>query len=370
MGQLTSFPLLCLVNYITFRYAIRRPVPVRINGDDIVFRATPDEVSHWEHCVAKGGLTLSKGKTLKHSRAFTLNSTPFWSTLKGGRLVGFIRPKALFPHGKISEQISSLNGRYYSACSGYGGRRARIVRTYFLHHNQKPIHTSRRSVTRGLGLAADREMLQAVGLWHRELFYCEQVTERPLPFVSSTTVIPKGWIQVSKNWLSSEAVEDWQRRWADACVDHAWNGSMKPCDVSEDTFVGLIREGCSPYGIGTLMSAKVRGMLRLSRNAAWKWVNLRRNESVFGRTRWKKGDRVWVEADLLESRSQVEFMTQACDVVSVGKEEDLFYLLPRGIGFVLEHGKPIRYLTSVNHVEPVARVVEALTVNEGESLDI
>jgi hypothetical protein len=82
MGQLTSFPLLCLVNYITFRYSIRRPVPVRINGDDIVFRATPEEVTLWERNVAKGGLTLSLGKTLKHSRAFTLNSTPFWSTRK------------------------------------------------------------------------------------------------------------------------------------------------------------------------------------------------------------------------------------------------------------------------------------------------
>lgn len=308
MGQLTSFPLLCLVNYITFRYAIRRDVPVRINGDDIVFRATPDEVSRWERCVAKGGLTLSKGKTLKHSRAFTLNSTPFWSTGRGGRLVGFVRAKALFPHGRNSEQVSSMNGRFYSSSAGFGGWKTRVVRTYFLHHNQRPIHLSRRSVSRGLGLAVDREMLSAVGLWHRELFYCEQVVEKPLPFISSDTVIPEGWVQVSASWLLPEQVTEWQRKWSEACVDHAWHGSFSPSDVSEDTLIGLIRRGCSPYGLGTLMSAKVRGMLRLSRNQAWRWVNHRRNSSVFGRIRWKRGRGVWVELNLLASRSQVAFI--------------------------------------------------------------
>jgi len=310
MGQLTSFPLLCLVNYITFRYAVRRPVPVRINGDDIVFRATPDEVTRWERCVAKGGLTLSVGKTLKHSRAFTLNSTPFWSLNKGCKEVGFVRSKSLFPHGPASEQVSSLNGRFYSACSGYGGRRVRIVRTYFLHHNQKPIHLSRRSVSRGLGLAVDREMLHAVGMWHRELFYCEQAVEKPLPFISKNMVIPEGWVQVSRNWISD--TKFWQDMWTDACVSHAWHADFSPEDVSEDTAVARIRQGCSPYGLGTLMSIKVRGMLGLTRSAAWRWVNQRRNESVFGRTRWSKGKGVWVRVDLLERRSQVAFIAALC----------------------------------------------------------
>jgi len=245
---------------------------------------------------------------LTHSRAFTLNSTPFWSTKKGGRLVGFVRAKALFPHGKLSEQVSSMNGRFYSCCSGFGGKRQRLVRTVFLHHNQKAIHLSRRSVSRGLGLAVDREMLHASGMWHRELFYLEQAVERPLPYVSSDTVIPSGWVQVSNSWLSPESVIEWKRRWADECVEHAWHGNFSPCDVSEDTLLGRIREGQSPYGLGTLMSRKVRGMLRMSRSAAWRWVNLRRNESVFGRVRWKKGGGVWVRVDLLASRSQVAFI--------------------------------------------------------------
>lgn len=222
--------------------------------------------------------------------------------------MGFVRAKALFPQGKNSEQTASLNGRFYSACAGYGGWRQRLVRTWFLHHNSRPIHLSRRSVTRGLGLAVDREMLHITGMWHRELFYLEQVVEKPLPFISSNTVIPVGWVQISANWLPLEDIKEWQRKWSDACVEWSWHGSFSPCDVSEDTLIALIRRGCSPYGLGTLMSAKVRGMLRLSRNKAWRWVNQRRNESVFGRVRWKRGRGVWVDLDLLAPRTQVTFL--------------------------------------------------------------
>jgi len=160
-----------------------------------------------------------------------------------------------------------------------------------------------------MGLAVDREMLQSIpGLWHRELFYLEQVVERPLPYLSKDTVIPDGWRQVSASWLSLEEVKEWAREWSRATVEHAWFGSFSPCEVSEDALMAAVRLGCSPYGLGTLISLKVRSMLRMSRNAAWKWVNQRRNESVFGRVRWKKGRGVWVRVDLLASRNQVAFL--------------------------------------------------------------
>jgi hypothetical protein len=309
MGQLTSFPLLCLVNYITFRYSIPRDtVPVRINGDDIVFRATPDEVARWERNVAKGGLTLSKGKTLIHSRGFTLNSTPFWSNTKGASLVGFVRSSALFPSGTLSEQICSLNGRFYSACAGYGRARQRVVRELFLDLNQKAVHASRRSVTRGLGLAVGEESLKTLGLWYRELFYCEQVEEPPLPVLADGP-LPEGWSQVSRNWFSLEDQLRWKREWISACVDHAWSGrSWSKYDASEDIKMSKIRELVSPYGLGSLMRHKVRHMLKMTRSQAWRWVNLRRNPSVFGRVRRDKGSRMWVEVDLLATRTQVDFV--------------------------------------------------------------
>jgi hypothetical protein len=314
MGQLTSFPMLCLINYITFRYSVPRDVPVRINGDDIVFRATPEEYSSWERNVVKGGLTLSKGKTFLHRRAFTLNSTPFWSCRGGAKLVGFLRSSALFPKGSITEQIVSLNGRFYSAGPGFGRIRKRVVHRLFIEQNQKAIHASRRSLTRGLGLAVDEELIKDTGLWYRELFYLEQVEERPLPVVG--TPLPPGWKQVSSSWMSSDMIEEWGRRWSDACVYHAWTANYNPKTVSDDVSMDKIRMGCLPYGLGTLISAKVRRMLKMSRSAVWKWVNLRRNPSVFGRVKRNLGSRVWVEVDLLATRTQVEFLASASTVFS------------------------------------------------------
>jgi len=307
MGQLTSFPLLCLINYITFRYCIRRPVPVRINGDDIVFRATPEEYALWERGVVKGGLTLSKGKTLVHSRGFTLNSTPFWATGAGARSVGFVRSSSLFPKGTLSEQICSLKGRFFSACAGYGGKKRSVVRRLFLHLNQKAVHASRRSVTRGLEMAVDEETLKSVGLWNRELFYLEQVEEPLLPVCDRP--LPTGWAQVGSSWFSEEDKRYWKREWATACVDHAWTCPVSPDASSEDTKMALIRHGVPPYGLGSLINIRVRRMLGgVSRSKLWKWVNLRRNSAVFGRVRRDRGQRMWVLVDSLASRTRVDFV--------------------------------------------------------------
>jgi len=312
MGQLTSFPLLCLINYITFRYSIRRPVPVRINGDDIVFRATPSEHAIWECNVAKGGLTLSKGKTFVHSRAFTLNSTPFWSQGSGARLVGFVRASALYPKGSLAEQIVSLSGRFYSACSGYGGMKRRVVREAFLRHNQKAVHASRRSVTRGLGMAVGEETLKSVGLWYRELFYLEQVEERPIPSECQLDgSLPPGWAMVGSAWFSKEDRERWKRDWISACVDHAWSMQVNFSPATVDSTLDKIRYGCSPYGLGSLISRRVRNMLRMTRSQVWRWVNLRRNSAVFGRVGRVRGQRMWVEVDLLAKRTQVDFVKAA-----------------------------------------------------------
>jgi len=256
-------------------------------------------------------LTLSLGKTMVHPRAFTLNSTPFWGSPSGGRVVGFLRPSALFPGDKLTKQIDSMRDRFFSSCSGYGRKRRWIVRSMFLDLNQKAIHASRRSVSRGLGLVVDREMLQVNNLWQRELFYLEQVMERPLPCLNSELVVPDGWKQVSSSWMSSEMIEDWKKKWSTAVVDHAWLNPYNPSDFTEDALMHRVREGCSPFGLGTLIGAKVRRMLKLSRAAAWKWVFMRLNPSFFGRVQREKGKRVWVEVDLLAPRSQVEFLLQS-----------------------------------------------------------
>jgi hypothetical protein len=303
MGQLTSFPLLCLVNYITFKYSIPRSgVPVKINGDDIVFRSTPEEYATWADNVAKGGLTLCKGKTFVHSRGFTLNSTPFWAMGGGAKAVGFVRPSAIWKQGQLTDRIRSLNGRYYSACAGYGRARRETVRSFVLHQNQKAIHASRRSITRGLGLAASRKMLHDLGLWHRELYYLEQVVERPVPSLSKGE-IPEGWRQLPLHLVPDR--EYWQSEWSWACVEHAWVADLDNEEFSEASQMRSLIEGCPPYGLGSLIGLKVRRMLKMSRSQVWKWVFRRQNESVFGRVMRDRGKGVWVKVDQVASRSLV-----------------------------------------------------------------
>lgn len=315
MGDLTSFPLLCLVNYITFRYSTRRldpfrRIPVRVNGDDIVFRSSPAVSEKWESDVAKGGLTLSKGKTLKDPRFFTLNSCLFEGGRSKARGVGFVRPRAIWSSTSLAEQVLSLNSRFYSSSVSMGGDKKRLVRQFFLRQNEKAVHASRRSITRGLGLCADREMLHCLGMWHRELFYLEPVIERPLPSLVKGGV-PDGYVQVNKSWLSPEMLTEATTRFYSALTSFAWTEPYDPKTQDDDALFAAIREGCSPYGINHFTRLHVvRRMLRLTRREMWQWVYIRRNESVFGRVRPEKAKRVWVHEDMLGSLRQHVFFVK------------------------------------------------------------
>jgi len=80
MGDKLSFPLLCLTNYLAFAYSMRSygPLPpVKINGDDIVFRSTPSMADAWFSVVKDAGLVVSRGKTMVSSSYFSLNSSFF-----------------------------------------------------------------------------------------------------------------------------------------------------------------------------------------------------------------------------------------------------------------------------------------------------
>nr|QED42964.1 putative RdRp [Leucocoprinus ourmiavirus D] len=98
MGDLLSFPFLCLVNYLTAYAALGAERSLLINGDDIAFRACSERRQRWEQWVEKGGLTLSKGKTLVSRWMFSLNSR-FWVVRKkksGMSELPVLRPKTLY----------------------------------------------------------------------------------------------------------------------------------------------------------------------------------------------------------------------------------------------------------------------------------
>lgn len=169
-----------------------RSIPVRINGDDIVFRATPRVVERWKEGVSQAGLVLSAGKTIVESRYFTLNSTLFKAGPKGPRLVPFIRSKALFGMDQ-EDSVASLRGRFYSFCPGYGSKRRASARVVFLRENSGWIRKSCRSLTKGLGIQVEPEVIAEAGMLGRELRYLAEV-EKPLPnLVTEWGHMPEGY---------------------------------------------------------------------------------------------------------------------------------------------------------------------------------
>jgi len=81
MGHVLSFPILCLANYLIFRFSFesrnRRVPRVLVNGDDILFHAFPNEYKDWCDDVRKVGFLPSVGKNLFQSDIAQINSVLF-----------------------------------------------------------------------------------------------------------------------------------------------------------------------------------------------------------------------------------------------------------------------------------------------------
>lgn len=83
MGSLLSFPLLCVQNYIAFRWAqaqhfgaVIKEMPVLINGDDILFQTRdPTFFGTWVEVVGAVGLEVERTKTSVSGDFGSLNST-------------------------------------------------------------------------------------------------------------------------------------------------------------------------------------------------------------------------------------------------------------------------------------------------------
>jgi hypothetical protein len=169
MGSYLSFPFLCLLNYLCFRYSIKRRVPLRINGDDIVFRCTEEEKERWVANVRRSGLVLSLGKTLVHPNYFTLNSCLFRGTPVGCSRVPFFRPKAYF---SAPENAEAIGGQLMSLVVGCPGSPVKDeIMSSFLRRSAKKLGWSMMSLTRDLGVRVSRKVLRMSGLYDRERFY-------------------------------------------------------------------------------------------------------------------------------------------------------------------------------------------------------
>jgi hypothetical protein len=83
MGCPLSFPILCAINLVAYWCALEEFVgkkiplgklPVKINGDDILFRANDQFYEVWKKWITRCGFTLSVGKNYIHKSVLTVNS--------------------------------------------------------------------------------------------------------------------------------------------------------------------------------------------------------------------------------------------------------------------------------------------------------
>nr|WLV75612.1 RNA-dependent RNA polymerase [Heterobasidion ourmia-like virus 1] len=306
MGNLLSFPLLCLLNFLAFKFVVRRNVPLRINGDDIAFRATPAEFDAWSQSVGASGLTLSKGKTLIHRVFFSLNST-FFQARVGSKpsLVPVIRSKSIFE--LVGEDdILTVTDRVHSANKGFWPQARQQIKKCFLRFQRKGIKGVGGSLNRGHGLRISTTELKQVGLYDRELYYFSYPTQKDIAERRLGQRIP-GYKKVK----GKSTVEE-EEKWRQAVIQHAW--TLESVEKNDSIMVGVgyrdewIRERDAKRG-----KISLRGLQRLRKKH---WETIVKKIEAFYASRKRKGrvkknyEEKWVEECAWE-RSVAELRTVA-----------------------------------------------------------
>jgi hypothetical protein len=242
MGNFLSFPVLCLVNYLTFKWAVGRDVPCRINGDDIVFRCRRDEAEKWFSAVGASGLIVSKGKTLVDERFFSLNSTMFRAYPTGRpRMVPFIRAKCLF---NKAETLQALQGVYRAVAPGFTGAPRRLLQVILLRNNRSLISMGQRSLLRGLGMRVCSSVLRRVGLSRRERFYLTLESEPPVPLPVDGRAVKYdpvvGYTAVAVGDIPAR--ERWKARLHDKSYHHAARlfAQLPPAQIAPSEIPALV----------------------------------------------------------------------------------------------------------------------------------
>lgn len=235
MGSVLSFPLLCITNFLALKFSIRRFVPLRINGDDIVFRATPSEYRDWKNCVQEWGLTLSQGKTLVSKSTFSLNSAFFQSTEDRVVSLPFLRSSCIFGP---PETANAVAGRLRSSVVEVKKKTRMKVHRRVLSECRQAILGSQRSLRRGLQCDISRKVIKDVGLARWERFYMEQREERPLPAITPTRVCV-----FVEGWERKISAEEQDPAFVQELVESCW----KPMIYRASDYWDLLKKGTIHY---------------------------------------------------------------------------------------------------------------------------
>jgi len=258
MGNLLSFPLLCIVNYLGVVMALggKRTLELskngrlKVNGDDIAFRSTRAEYDKWASTVARAGLTLSRGKTLVHPRFFSLNSTFFRAEFsRQPTLVPVLRGNTIF---KRCDDFTSFVGRLRAALWGWTGpARQELAAVMMRKHNvhlfpgtgttKRETRSPWTSLVHGggvRGLKAEAFGKAGLAFARREWDILSGGREKDvMPIVrhgkafptdqpeydKSALPIPEGWVQVPSFLVDYPIAELLAKDFVEACVSKTWN---------------------------------------------------------------------------------------------------------------------------------------------------
>lgn len=275
MGNLLSFPLLCLYNFLAFKFHVKRRVPLRINGDDIVCRLTREEYESWKGGLKRLGLKLSSGKTFVHPRYFAVNSTYFWAyASKRPKLLPVARLGML----KKPDNLGGLGSSHRVFLRPFRGRQKIEASVLFLTNHRLSLKMTGRSLLTplpmGMGIVCGVEALGRAGLFERESWYLREFSPRrefpKVPCPHNLKGIPEGWRKtqrwaprvwksVCRSILAQEMIEArWQTRikmeevrWCDYWYDVRSSGA----EGLWRTFVQERRGGAYQRGLRLLRGA-------------------------------------------------------------------------------------------------------------------
>jgi len=233
MGNLLSFPLLCLQNYVSFRWCVSRSVVpddlLRINGDDIVFRSSKEVSQRWMESVSATGLKLCAGKTMVSATFFSLNSTFFKALPTRVVLVPVVRSQCLAT--ELAELAPhALGPGCATFCRGFRGSVRVALETLYLRWRRPQIMACGRSIVRDLGVRVSLEALKASGLADFEA-WCLTMPRNPLPPDETRLggAVPEGWVRVpastrAERKRGAASAEEF----GDLLRERAWNGDPVP----------------------------------------------------------------------------------------------------------------------------------------------
>jgi len=198
MGCILSFFILCIINFATVVVAFEekkgrqltvpelRALPVRINGDDIAFRACPSVIARWKTLAKAVGLKPSLGKNFVSQEFIMINSEMYlysrdWTRHIHGYGVDEVEDLSNHPdpskyfrriikfspylnlgllrgQGRVQEDTrvdqKFINGtdtygavgpRARALVRGFSERKSRKLISMFLEHNMKTLKSTSRS---------------------------------------------------------------------------------------------------------------------------------------------------------------------------------------------------------------------------------